>query len=480
MFNAVIPTPKKIEELGGKITVPFAICSEKPEWDEHLPVFCAAFEKMFSKNIEIARGGIVIKYDPLLKSSAYTINSENDITVYASDTEGLFYSMATLLMAVSLSDDGITLSKVHVEDYPEKDYRALMVDLAREWHPLHTLYQYIDLCFILKVRYLHLHFIDDQRYTLPSKAFPLLPNPTQSYSAEEIASVCEYAKQRGIIIIPEFEAPGHAGRLVKCYPEIFANDTDASEDDVLITEQGVVITSDNIVCAGNPKTMEAIETLLKEMCEFFPDAPYIHIGGDEANINVWAKCSECRKYMQENGIDGIGDLYSEFVGRVAQIVVDMKKTPIVWEGFPLKGASRIPKETIVIAWESYYQTPQDLIDAGFKIINASWQPLYVVSNIKYRWSAFDILKWNVYNWQHWWNKSKAHLNPINIQPTDELLGAELCAWESTFEQEINLVIENLSALSERTWTVARLWNDSEYYYRFKGTYLRIARLVQEL
>ncbi len=49
-----------------------------------------------------------------------------------------------------------------------------MIDLVREWHSARTIYKYIDVCFMLKIRYLHLHFIDDQRYTLPSKAFPLV------------------------------------------------------------------------------------------------------------------------------------------------------------------------------------------------------------------------------------------------------------------------------------------------------------------
>jgi hexosaminidase len=148
-------------------------------------------------------------------------------------------------------------------------------------------------------------------------------------------------------------------------------------------------------------------------------------------------------------------LYSDFIARISRIVLAHGRTPIVWEGFPIKGAERIPRETIVIAWESHYHLPKDLLDEGFRIINAAWQPLYIVASLVRRWYAKDILQWNVYNWQHWWSESAATFNPINVTPTENVLGAEICAWGCTFEQEIGLVMENLAALSERTWNVMR-------------------------
>ena len=74
-----------------------------------------------------------------------------------------------------------------------------MVDLAREWHPAKTIFKYIDVCFMLKIRYLHLHFIDDQAYTLPSRVLPNLTAYNNSYTFEDIESFRAYAKARGII-----------------------------------------------------------------------------------------------------------------------------------------------------------------------------------------------------------------------------------------------------------------------------------------
>jgi hypothetical protein len=74
--------------------------------------------------------------------------------------------------------------------------------------------------------------------------------------------------------------------------------------------------------------------------------------------------------MQAQGISSEKELYSEFIARVTQAVIDLGRTPIVWEGFPKVGAERIPRETIVIAWESHYHLVHDLLEEGFRVIGA--------------------------------------------------------------------------------------------------------------
>lgn len=49
----------------------------------------------------------------------------------------------------------------------------------------------------------------------------------------------------------------------------------------------------------------------------------------------------------------------------------------------------------------------------------------------------------------------------------------------TFEQEINTVMENLAAVSERTWNVQRKVSDEEYVEMYQSQRLRLARLIQD-
>ena len=58
-----------------------------------------------------------------------------------------------------------------------------------------------------------------------------------------------------------------------------------------------------------------------------------------------------------------------------EIVKKHGKQMIVWEGFGRHGKVPIPKDVIVMTYEIRFYMPQDLIDDGYKIINASWTPL---------------------------------------------------------------------------------------------------------
>ena len=59
-----------------------------------------------------------------------------------------------------------------------------------------------------------------------------------------------------------------------------------------------------------------------------------------------------------------------------------------------------------------------------------------------------------------------------------MLGAALCCWEQSFEQEINAVMENIAAVAERTWNVQRRVSDEEYNELYQGQRKTLARIIQ--
>ena len=147
----------------------------------------------------------------------------------------------------------------------------------------------------------------------------------------------------------------------------------------------------------------------------------------------------------------------------------------------IEASNMISKDVLVIRWENHYQNVYDLLKNGFKVINCLWQPLYVVSGIfeHERYHFEDILDWNVYEWKHWWPESDASLNPIQIQPTEQVLGAQICAWELTYEREIQRIVENLAALSERSWSVKRICNKYDYQNKAYKILDKIYMLISE-
>lgn len=478
MFNTILPTPKSSQLFEGFAKSDFKICTDVPEWNEYVQTFKKGFDQLYDITLEDGKGGIELVYDSSVEAEHYVFDSRDGIKLIASEAQGLCYALATAFQMINVKNGEILCERALIEDYPEKEYRALMVDLARSWHPADKIYKYIDVCFFLKINYLHLHFIDDQSYTLPSKAFPNISSK-RHYTFEDVEGFVKYAAARKVSIIPEFEAPGHASSLTKSYPDVFANNIVNADSAETITEEGVKINADSIICASKKECLDGVKTLLKEIADMFYDSPYIHIGGDEANIKAWTLCSDCVKYMQENGIEDEYELYSDFVARVAQMVIDLGKTPIVWEGFPKKGAERVPRETVVIAWESHYHMVEDLLEEGFKVINASWQPLYIVDSFRRRWGPKELMEWNVYNWQHWWEHSDAKLNPKHVPPTDQVLGAQICCWYYTYESGIQYMMENMTTLSERLWTVRRLWDEDHYIKRHKATMKTLAKFIQD-
>ena len=450
MIN-IIPTPKRVERASGLAKLSIEVSCEAHAFAETAAVLSDALARLAGEGDTRGAGAIRLICDPSVSLRGYRLDSREEVILAAADVEGIAYATATLIQMIEMSEDGLSIPRLLIEDRPDCEYRTLMVDLARRFHTAEEVMRYAELCHLLKIRYLHLHFCDNERYTLPSAAFPRL-STDDHYTREEIEEIRLYARARGVVILPELEVPGHARILTRAYPEVFGNRAECRVEDEL-SESGVAIEAESLICAGSADCFAAIETLLDEVCAFFPDSPYIHIGGDEANIGAWAHCTDCRAYMAAHGLRDTRELYSEFVGRTARAVLSRGRIPVVWEGFPQEGTHFVPPETLVVAWESLYQTAPELLDAGFSIINGSWKPYYIVPHPTRRWSGEEILGRNIYRWENWWSRSRAYEKPIDVEPTDRVIGAQISVWECTFAEGFDRAVENLAALSERMWTV---------------------------
>ena len=121
----------------------------------------------------------------------------------------------------------------------------------------------------------------------------------------------------------------------------------------------------------------------------------------------------------------------------------------------------------------------ELLRHGFKIINGSWKPLYIVDNPALRWGPNEIMDWDVYQWQNWWEKSAAYLNPVRVDPTPDVLGAQISSWGCTFEQDISRVVEHLCALTERTWNEKRTLDWEAFGKRIRSTSRTVFDLIAD-
>ncbi|MBR6719278.1 MAG: family 20 glycosylhydrolase [Clostridia bacterium] len=460
----IIPKAKNFKENGNiEISAEFSA-------DERL-IFCKkAFLRMVSKlyGVRMADGddGIKLVYDEALDKDEYAIKGAS---VYASDYEGARYGLATMLQLMEKTEDGFNVCDTEIKDSPDKDFRAFMTDLAREWHDFDNLISYVDLCYINKMKYLQLHFADDQSWTLPFACFPKAATKGRCYKRSEIDYLVEYAYEAGVELVPEFEGIGHSKELIKNCPDEFGNVYDEEIEDSSVensVEAGNVGRVDNIMCIGKTDIFENIRKILSEIAKIFKYSKYIHVGCDEAKHENWNHCALCRDYMARQKLDSTKATYSHFVKKIIDICLSLGRTPIVWEGFPYEGTENISRDAVVISWENIYQSGPELIESGFNVINASWSPMYIVPLRKEpikticKWSVISK-NWRVHQVQHHWSASKAY-GGLELKPKEKVLGGMLCQWECKMEEERDRVILNLPQVSDRTWNAEDFYSGEEF------------------
>ena len=455
----LIPLPKKIEgcpdEQGAYPAVAFStsFCDKTHQWNNAVATFCDYAKSILDTEITLCGDAFVIlEACNKLSNGAYQLISDgNCVKLLAGDEEGALNAITTLIQLITITDDGLMLPILSIEDAPSLEYSSLMIDLARIWHDYRYIKHYIDLCRFYKIKVLHLHFTDNQSYTLPSHLFPKLSTPGRSYTFEQIQELNEYAALRGIQLMPEIDVPGHCTAFQIPYSDIFG--------------------SNDIICQTE-ESMKAMKALFGELCDMFPNSRYIHIGGDEAAIDRWLVGNDDNPYYRQIGVDLKNPdkeflqekLLANFVNEMANAVFEKGKQPIAWEGFRKCVNDFVRKDLIMISWENYYQLTSELLDGGYKIINCSWQPLYVCTPYLY-WTPREIYEWNIFTWRGVHPGSPYLNSKLELEETENrILGAGLCSWndsinrfygpehtEEGVEKEAILLAERLPVMSEKIW-----------------------------
>ncbi len=477
----LIPFPKSIKGKVNKegeyraLEYIATIKTEEKGWENAKNAFCEYAKDIHnvvfsdSKDAEI----ILIK-DTSLTEGAYKITVGNKVKLYASEDNGINNSLSMLLQLMKKSDNGLFVPKVTVNDKPDSSYRGMMVDLARDWHEFEFLINYVDMCYYYKINVLHLHFTDSQSYTLPSELYPDLSTKDRHYTKQQINELVEYAYARGVELMPEIDVPGHCDSFQSAYRDIFGT--------------GGIIHQ-------HEASMDAMSNIFGELCDMFPYSKYIHIGGDEAAIDKWVTCRGCKNYIQSKGIDtAIKDkkllseqMLANFVSHLANAVFTKNKIPVVWEGFAKEVNDMVSKDIIVMSWENYYQPTEDLLAAGFRIINSSWVPLYIVTP-DVHWSQEQVFNWDIYSWKPVHPQSPFP-EGFTIKPNDKVLGGQILAWgdqiitkykgniRNGVMEEMKLLLERLPALSEKTWNVNSKLKYSVFTESYEKTRSDIVKLL---
>lgn len=407
---------------------------------------------------------ITFKIDNAYAKDEYRIEIEENILVKAGSYKAAAMARSTLLQIATPEGERLLFPQVTIHDNPDAKYRGLMIDLARNWHSMETVKKLIDLASYYKTNYMHLHFTDDQSYTLPSKKYPKLSTPERHYSFEDLEELEAYSQLRGVTIIPELEMPGHAKSYVDAYPELFGI-KDHKENPYIIN-------------MGKEEVYAALDELIAEIVPIFKSSPYFHIGGDEARFTKVMDDPDVKSYVKQHNLgDDVHELYRHFLVRMNESVKKHGKQTVIWEGFSKKGKVKIPKDMIVFEFESLYHLPNELVDDGYTVVNTSWKPLYVVNEKK--WEPKTIYDWNMWRFENWWSRSPATDQPIQLEETPLIIGAQMCTWEQPQEVEFSSIRKRLPVMNERIWNTKHSLTYDQFMQYLERTDVKLSKLVND-
>lgn len=214
------------------------------------------------------------------------------ISIAGASAAGVFYGIQTLrksLPVVSGKASQVTIPCAHIVDAPRFSYRGTHLDVSRHFVSTDEIRQFIDILALHNINRFHWHLTDDQGWRIEIKKYPLLTEVgskrTQTvighntgkydgkpyggfYTQKEIRDIVKYAADRYITIVPEIDLPGHMQAALAAYPEL-----GCTGGPYKVWEMWGV--SDNVLCAGNDKTMKFVDDVLKEVVALFPSKSYM-------------------------------------------------------------------------------------------------------------------------------------------------------------------------------------------------------------
>jgi hexosaminidase len=220
----------------------------------------------------LSTAGITDAHGPIAGSESFELLllRNQTLQVLASDRAGLFYGTRTALQLIQGANH-MPLPLLRIIDAPISSYRGVMIDIARQPHSFDFHMAMLDKLAAAKLNVYQLHSSDDSGYTMPSAAFPTLPDQTKALTSDQAKKLQAKAAALAIEIVAEIDMPGHSGALLKHIPSLAA----------VNVRTGQPCQQINI---SSPTALATLQTLIKETSSLFP-GKWHHLGADEVRFD---------------------------------------------------------------------------------------------------------------------------------------------------------------------------------------------------
>ncbi|MDB4920207.1 beta-N-acetylhexosaminidase [Mucilaginibacter sp.] len=390
---------------------------------------------------------------------------EKKVKLEAPNTIGALRGLQTLLQLWDKDDKGYYFPCITIEDSPRFKWRGLMIDAARHFISFEEMKKNLDAMAAVKMNVLHWHLSDDEGFRVESKVFPKLQvngSNGDYYTQAQLKELVGYAKDRGIIVVPEFDMPGHSQSWFAGYPELASQPgpyrpgsrgqwqkehprpntpKTTSIADVIANLEAPTFDP------TNEKVYAFLDKFIGEMAAIFP-AGYMHIGADENNGLTWRQNPAIVAYMKQHNMQSTDDLQRYYVQRIYHLLKKHHRLLIGWEEIY---NDKLPADAIVHKW-----IPSDngMIKSAGKASDLATHNPVLISEGFY----LDVFMpaYVYYN-----NPAFAETDNPNI------LGGEGAQW-TEFADNNNIdgrIWPRAGAIAERLWSPALVNNVDDLYRR---------------
>ena len=420
-------------------------------------------------------------------AEAYQLKvTQDNVTITGTSEAGTFYGIQTLRKSLPITNKGdISLPAAEINDYPRFSYRGVHLDVSRHFFPADSVKRFIDMMALHNINRLHWHLTDDQGWRIEIKKRPELTTIGSKrsetvigynsgeydgipysgfYTQDEAREIVKYAQERHITVIPEIDLPGHMQAALAAYPELGCTGGPYE----VWKMWGV---SEDVLCAGNDKTLTFIEDVLNEIIDIFP-SEYIHVGGDECPKVRWEKCPKCQARIKELGLKADKDhtaeqrLQSYIINYAEQFLNGKGRQIIGWEEI-LEGG--LAPNATVMSWRG--------IEGGIEAVKHKHDAIMTPSSFLY----FDY-----YQTMDTDNEPPAIGGYVPLEkvysyePVPQILtpeeakhivGIQANLWTEyipTYSQVEYMELPRMAALAEVQWTMPAKKNYEDFLKRLPG------------
>eukprot|EP00164_Ancoracysta_twista_P006323 GFYU01008786.1.p1 GENE.GFYU01008786.1~~GFYU01008786.1.p1 ORF type:complete len:600 (+),score=201.97 GFYU01008786.1:95-1894(+) len=410
-----------------------------------------------SKVIVTVADGEDNEYPQEETDESYTleITGKDEIKIEATTSFGALRAIQTLYQLVRVRKGSspklleIPGCPWMISDTPRFKHRGILLDTSRNFFDVPSILKVIDGISQAKMNVFHWHIVDSQSFPLHLDSLPDLArlgaySPDEIYSKADIKNIVEYARLRGVRVIPEIDAPGHTFVMGLAFPEIM----------VCGDAQPYYTYCQEPPCGNldpsNDKTYEVLDSLIGELASMFPDN-HVHLGADEVNFKCWDTSENIRAWMKEKDFgDDYKKAFEFFEQKYHSIAKAHGKKVINWQEV-FSESLELGEDYTVQVWLG--QDIPKVTQAGFKGILSNYDAWYLDcghgSWIDGGNSWCDPFK----TWQAMY-KNEPFTSAMNQEQKDLVLGGEACMWAEQVDSNNveNSVFPRIGAVAERLWS----------------------------